>query len=157
MYSTSRRATRPPGQASRRGDPRGIVSLISRGGGGLVNYIIHQLEPIAMLMGYEARRVTVIGDDRARQVLIDYGESRSVVLSQQAGLGFKITALLDDGRAIEMEADDPFFMPFIDEMLAFFDGGAPPVSPDETIALMALREAIILAAELPGQWRDVQS
>ncbi len=154
MYSTSALRYSRGWQPLESGD---ITGLASRGGGLLENYIIHQLEPISLFMGHDARRVLASGSPGCEFFLVEYSGGRSVSITQQPALGFAITALLRDGQAVEMQADDDFFPPMIAAMIRFFDSGEPPVPAADTIALMSLREALLRAASDRGSWVRVES
>ncbi|MDI9469144.1 MAG: Gfo/Idh/MocA family oxidoreductase [Bacillota bacterium] len=154
MYSTSALRYSSAWQPFAPGD---ITGLLSRGGGLLENYIIHQLEPISLFMGHDAKRVLASGSPGCELFVVEYAGGRSVSICQQPGLGFAITALLRDGQAVEMRAEDAFFPPMIAAMLRFFDSGEVPVPPADTIALMSLREALLAAARDRGHWVTVES
>jgi len=134
-----------------------IAGLTSRGGGLLENYIIHQLEPISLFVGHDAKRVLASGSPGCEFFLVEYSGGRSVSITQQPALGFAITALLRDGQAVEMQANDAYFPPMIAAMIRFFDSGEPPVPATDTIALMSLREAVLRAARDRGSWVNVES
>ena len=56
-------------------------------------------------------------------------------------------------KAYSIESD--FFALFIDAMIKFFDTGETPVTPEQTIDVIAVREAGIKALEKPFVWVEV--
>lgn len=65
------------------------------------------------------------------------------------------THLLTEEGTESIQVDSDFFAAFMDELIVFFETGEIPVSHEETIAIIAVREAGLKAIENPGQWIEV--
>lgn len=128
----------------------GITSIVSFGGGAPVNYIIHQLEPLMILMGTDVERVMYMGNN-SWELLFSGG--RNVHMSILDG-GFSMR--INHGNTNEsLDIDDDFFKSFIDALIGFFNTGDIPVSHNETIKIMAVRECCLNAMDKPHEWLAV--
>lgn len=131
--------------------PSGVVSL---GGGTLRHYIVHQLEPLVMLLGCDVKRVLcgLAQDSGMPCSYIEFNDGCLVTVTQANGLGFEMIFGYADQAAVRRCVEDAFFNGLIRAMLAFFAGGPLPVQPAETIAIMRLRERLLQASDRPGEW-----
>lgn len=134
---------------------RNIKAAAFWGPNGVETYSIHQLEPMIMLMQGTAKRVMAAVKDDWTQLILEWKDGRvASMLCTGGGSPFLANLFLDTGReTVEVKSD--FFKVFIDNLIHFFETGEIPVSHEETIAIMAVREASIKAAEHPGEWIDV--
>ena len=64
-------------------------------------------------------------------------------------------ALKNGSRLIEVKSD--FFQPFIANLVDFFHTGEPKVPAQETLMIMAVRGAGLLAQQHPGEWVEVEA
>ena len=64
-------------------------------------------------------------------------------------------ALKNGSRLIEVKSD--FFQPFIANLVDFFRTGEPKVPARETLRIMAVRGAGLLAQKCPGEWVAVEA
>lgn len=136
---------------------RGIRSIVSRGGGQPYNYVIHQLEPIVMLMGDSVSRVMAWGPNENISFLLAFDSGRTAVIHQNANLAFSMDVSLSEGDLISVSADDDFFSAMIHSMLEFFRQALvsevnPPVPSPETISIMGIREKLLYSLEHKGSW-----
>ncbi len=132
-----------------------IMAMSTWGPYGLETYSIHQLEPIMMLMRGEAKRVMALTQGEWTNLLIEWEDGRNASLLCTGGECPSLANLcLEDGsRFLTIESDS--FGGFIKNMVEFFHTGEIPVSHEETISIMAVREAAIIAAGSPGTWVSV--
>ena len=125
------------------------------GPNGVEIYSIHQLEPMIMLMQGTAKRVMAATKDAWSQLLFEWEDGRVASMVCTGGASpFSANLSLDTGCKF-VEVKSSFFKIFIDNLVQFFETGEIPVSHEETIAIMAVREASIKATEHPGEWIDV--
>ena len=120
-------------------------------------YSVHQLEPLMMLMGAEPARVMWLDGEKWMSLAVQFRDGRCATLSCFAGGSPFVTnvSLRSGNRLITVESD--FFAAFIEELCRFYQTGEVRVPHRETLAIMAVRGAGLLAAKTPGVWVDVPS
>lgn len=135
---------------------RKIKAMNTWGSYGLETYSIHQLEPVMMLMGGEAKRVLALTQGEWANLFIEWEDGRSASLLCTGGDCPSVAELcLEEGcKFLKIESDS--FGGFIRNMVEFFHTGEIPVSHKETISIMAVREAALKAAKRPGIWVPVE-
>lgn len=136
-------------------DKIGIDAISSWGGGYYDNYSVHQIEPIIMLMGGNPEDVCYIGTEHFLQLSIRFDDGRIATLSQFiSGSPFMMNICTKDGnKVVEIKSD--FFKEFIKDLIKFYETGVVPVSSEDTIKIMAVREAGLKASKEPGTWIKV--
>lgn len=136
-------------------DTTDLNAIISLGANSPEIYLIHQLEPVMMLLGYDVEKVMYTGTGAAHVYTLHYGDGRTAVLTLLAG-EYGFTLHLNHGTFNEtVQADDDFFRAFIDALIRFFDTGEIPVSHAQTVAIMAVRQACLEAMAVPECWHIV--
>lgn len=131
-----------------------IQSLVSFGGGCPVNYIIHQLEPIAVLMGTDVEKAMYTGHDSAHSWTLRYRDGRTAFVNMLPGAKFE-TKIVRAESTQNLAIDDDFFKYFIADLVKFYEDGKEPICRQETINIMAIRETCLKAMEQPDQWLNV--
>ncbi|MCM1305644.1 MAG: hypothetical protein NC306_16315, partial [Butyrivibrio sp.] len=133
-----------------------IKAMNTWGPYGLETYSIHQLEPIMMLMKGEPKRVLALTQGEWANLFIEWEDGRSASLLCTGGDCPSVADLcMEDGcKFLSIESDS--FSGFIRNMVEFFHTGEIPVSHEETITIMAVREAAMKAAKKPGIWVPVE-
>jgi len=133
-----------------------IRALASVGGSSPEIYMIHQLEPVMMLMQAPAKRVMGMENDEFYTLTVEFDDERiATVTNFKRGMGFSISAAYDNAPAQVYAAEKDFFHAFIVALADFFRTGAIPVQPEETLRIMAVREASMKALAAPGEWVEV--
>lgn len=138
-----------------------IYKLYSTGVGTYEMYSIHQIEPIVRLMQTEAKRVMFLGDMEHPSMLIEFADGRTVQMLQvtkwtrDRACAFAIDVIDKENHAAEYAIKSDYFALFIKEMVAFFDTGVIPVPHEDTIQVIAIREAGLKAAKKPYTWIEV--
>lgn len=133
-----------------------IRALASVGGNSPEIYMIHQLEPVMMLMQTPAKRVMGMENDEFYTLTVEFDDKRIATITNfKRGMGFSISAAYDNAPAQVYAAEKDFFQPFIVALADFFRTGVIPVQPEETLRIMAVREASMKALAAPGQWVEV--
>lgn len=133
-----------------------VDSISSWGPNGLETYSIHQLEPIVMLMGKDAKRVMYIPGNDYYKVIIDYGCGRTASMNGFIkGSPFMMNITSKEGaKLINVESD--YFGGFIKNLAAFFDNPKNIVPHEETIAIMTIRACAIKAQQTPMEWVNIK-
>ena len=144
-YTTSARRFAANYQALKK---EGIKNIHSFGPGKTEIYSIHQIEPIVLMMGTEAKTVTFTGDSKYPSFVIEFEGDRFAEFSMK-GDAFDMQIAYEDGEFQHIQADDDFWDSFTQELVDFFETGDVKVSHEETIAVMAIREAAIKSLEKP--------
>lgn len=134
-------------------DKKDIEEIISLGGGDPAIYIIHQLEPIAVLMGTDIKKVMCVNEKKPTWIL-RFSDGRTASISLVSGSPYTLKIIRNDATD-ELIVDDDFFKGLIDNMISMFKTGNAPIKPKDTINIMAAREACIKALKTPDIWVEV--
>lgn len=130
-----------------------IAGLVSVGPGPLDNYAIHQIEPILALMGPDVKRVQFTGTAALPAALLEFADGRLAHFSHHGwDCPFGLTLDKKDASTQRVELTSDYFHLFMEEMARFFLGGEPPVPHQDTIAVIAVREALLKASGQPHEW-----
>ncbi len=137
-------------------DKSQVEGLVSVGPGALSNYSIHQIEPIVGLMGPQVNRVIFTGTEKYPALTLEYKDGRRASFSHHGwDCPFAMTIDLKEGKTQRVQVESEYFSLFVKEMADFFLGAEPKVSHEDTIAVIAVREAAIAASQRPGEWVQV--
>lgn len=131
----------------------GAKNLIVTGGGSnLEEYCIHIIEMAVAILKEPARQVKVerIGNQRICTVVTESGEKAALIYSRK--LPYRVAAELPDGKAVGQQIGSEFFKNFMGDMLRFFENGELPFDGQQTLEVMALRDAILQADQAEGRW-----
>lgn len=133
-----------------------IQTVGTWGEGAFSNYAIHQIEPIVSLMGAGAKRLMFMGDEVFPSIYIEYENGRHAQLANYprrtpfvTNVGYK------DGTTDHLEIKSAYFENFVKEMVEFFNTGKIPVPHEQTIDVIAIREAGIKAMAKPFEWINI--
>ena len=135
----------------------GLSVINSSGPGTYEMYSIHQIEPIVKLMGTGcAKRIMSVGTKDFPAMIMEYADGRHVRFCNfPSGAPFRMNFGYVDGSTDCSEVTSDFFGACIKNMLRFFETGIIPVSHENTIEVIAIREAGIKALDNPFTWVDV--
>ena len=129
-----------------------VTCIVSTAGGPIKNYIIHQIEPICVLMGTDVDKAMFTGNMECPTWLLHFADGRTADFRLMKG---EITFSLKINHAEtteQLNIDDDFFQDFIAAMLHFFRTGDIPVSHQDTVNIMAIREACLKSIDIPCEW-----
>jgi len=134
----------------------GPVELMeSRGPGMAGTYLIHQAEPIFLLMG-KAGRVLAIGDADKPTLVYDFGGGRRAIVNFYGwDTDFSARLRLADGTVKAYTVESDFFAGLTEAIIAFFKTGEVPFHHSQTLSVMAMLQAGHQAAAHPGTWITV--
>ncbi len=137
-------------------DKSKIKSICAWGPGNFEIYSIHQLEPLMMLMGVEAKRVMAQEADNFYRLIVEFVDGRTAsVAGFMDGSPFMMNLCMEKENKI-VEVKSAFFNTFIERMVQFFKDNIPQVPHTETLRIMALREAGLKALKAPNTFVDVE-
>ncbi len=133
-------------------DPSRVKAVSCWGPFQYETYSIHQLEPLMMFMKAPARRVLYLKGEKWLSLAVEFTDGRTGTITQfEDGSPFVTTVCCpDDNKMVTVESD--FFAAFIREMVDFFRTREEKVPHEETINIMAVREAGLKAQQRPGEW-----
>lgn len=114
------------------------------------NYSIHQLEMINTVMGCGAQRVKALAAGAGSSLWIDFG-GRVATMTQTPGGDFTADIAYDEVSTHIPACSEPFDG-LIDAMLTFFTEGTIPVTRQQTLEIIALRDAGFKALEQMDTW-----
>ena len=118
----------------------------------LETYSIHQIEPMCMLMQGNVKRVMALTKDRWTQIQAEWTDGRCTSFVCSGGAApFEALLYFEDGcETVNVTSD--FFGGFIENLIQFFRTGIIPAEHEETVEIMAIREAALKAVDHPGEW-----
>ncbi|MEG0664777.1 MAG: hypothetical protein RR483_06740, partial [Clostridia bacterium] len=120
-------------------------------------YAIHQIEPIVTLMGKDAKRVMFMGTEKTPGLVIKFSNNRWAT-TQHFGweCPFNMAINYSDDKNTVMVPDCTNYFPnFVKELVDFFKTGDVKADPEETIAVITIRECGYKAMEKPGTWVEI--
>ena len=123
--------------------------------GGFNTHLIHEIEPVVVLMGEGAKRVMYTGNDVTGSAIVEFSNNRLAQL-MIAKKNFLFDVCYKDGVVDTKEITSPFFDNFIKAMLKFFETGVPFVNESQTISVIEIIEAINKAKETPFTWVNIK-
>lgn len=136
-------------------DRNNILSIVSVGGGHPENYLVHQLEPISVLMGYDFERVMFIGTTDVPSWVMQFEDGRTVLFTLAVNAPFALKICYTN-RTDQVVIDDDFFFQQTERIIEMFDTGKIPVQHAETIAIMSARESCIKSMSKPFEWINIE-
>ncbi len=136
-------------------DPGKVKAVSCWGPNTYETYSIHQLEPLMMLMKAPAKRVLYLKGDQWLTLAVEFVDGRTGTITQFADGSPFVTNIAYEGENKLVTVESDFFAAFIKEMIDFFRTKEPKVPHQETIDIMAVREAGLKAQNCPGEWVPV--
>lgn len=138
-------------------DKDNICRVYTEGPSSLSIYSIHQIEPMVSLMNCHPLRVMYLGDEKHPSYLVEFenGKVAQAYHRNNPGMTFRFSTVNAENRAVICDVTSNFFALFIDALVEFFRTGVAPVPHEQTIDVIAIRTAVIEAAQTPYQWVNV--
>ncbi|MBQ9116036.1 MAG: hypothetical protein IJY04_03345 [Clostridia bacterium] len=125
-------------------------AIITGGGSGLEEYVIHQLEMAVKLMGTGAREVYLSESPDTTHIAIRYGDHRSVNLFYSPALPFTAALTNQKGETVTLPISSDYFRALLSDILRFYREGTLSFPREQTMEIMKLREAIIKSKATAG-------
>ena len=134
-----------------------IDEIHTEGAGTLSDYAIHQIEPVVMLMNTPAKRVIFTGTDVHPSAIIEFEDGRHwhMMIRNNKGWTYRYSLLNKNNGAMEFEIKSDYFGNFIDSLIEFFKTGIVPVPHNNTVDVMAIRNALMKASQKPFRWIEI--
>ena len=136
-------------------DKKSIYKIYSEGPGTYELYSIHPMESIVCLMESRAKHVMFTGECGHPSMIIRFEDGRYAQMYQTKCSPFRITVENQENESNTVTIESDYFHMFIEELVEFFDTGAVPVPPEQTIDIMAIIEAGFKAMKAPFTWIEV--
>ena len=92
------------------------------------------------------------GDEKHPSIIIEFEDGRYAQIHQCIGANYKLTLADMENRASEYPITSDFFALFIKALVDFFKTGKIPVEHNQTIDVIAVREAGFDALKKPFAW-----
>ena len=130
-----------------------IDNIASRGPGDIKVYSVHQVEPVVSLMGTDVKRVMYTGTGKWLAYVLEYADGRRASISHHGwGCPFGMTVDFKDGSNKTFNIESAFGANCLADMINFFRTGEITIPREETIATMAVIEAVRKAQQNPDTW-----
>ena len=119
--------------------------MIKGGGRSLEEYIIHQIEmAVKLTKGEQAKLAHVFSGDKQSTIVLEYA-GRTVTLSySNSGWGFSVDVETDKANCEykNVEKGTEFYR-LVESIVKFFETNKEPFDKKETLAVLAIRDAIM--------------
>ena len=132
-----------------------VLAATMVGGSHYKNYSIHMIEPLVILMGKSVKRVMAMCQQEWTTLMLEWEDGRFATMTCTSAWSEFTTNLLLEDKVADLRITSDFFGAFIEELLHFCETGEVRVPWDETIAIIAIREAGEKAMQQPGTWIEV--
>lgn len=126
-----------------------------KGAGNFEDHIIHKIEMLIGVMGPDIRRVKGFSGGDSHAFWVDYRDGRRATMLQLPAAAYEADAQLDTGAGFHAGDTERMFQDMLSGILDFYEDGRAPVSAEETLAAIALRDACVKAAARNDTWIDV--
>lgn len=116
-------------------------------------YVIHQLEPIVAMMKANPVRVMSVGTEEFPVVIVEFeGGKRAKLSTFLNGSAFSMNIAYQEEKAEWVKVESDFWEGFIKALAKSFETGELPVPHENTLRVIAAREAAVKALESPFEW-----
>ena len=112
-------------------------------------YIIHQIEMVVKTMGTDVASAKTVKEGEEIVSYIEYKDGRKAETHFASSHPFSVT-YTKGGKETSEKAASPYFKNLIAKIIEFFEKGECDFDGKETLAVMALREAIIKSNDSNG-------
>lgn len=135
-----------------------IDKIYSEGPASLEIYSIHQIEMIVRLMDNPAKRVMFTGNKLHPSYLIEFEDGRTVQCYHRDDpqMSFVLNLIDKENKCEKAVIKSDYFRNFIKALITFFRTGNIPVSHNQTIDVIAIRQSVITAAKAPYKWIEIR-
>lgn len=136
-------------------DKSNIYKIVSEGPDLFEKYVIHQVEPIVMLMQTRAKRIMGLGDLVHPSLIIEFEDGRLVQIRHGLETDFRFTVADEKNNEVHYSITSPYFKLFVKALIEFFETGKAPVAPEQTIDVIAICSAGKEALLNPFNWVEL--
>ena len=133
------------------------VAITTTGGGrALEEYVIHQIEMIAVRMGMDVKRLkTVKTGEKDYEVYLEYTDGRTALMKYNPANKFTMQRTNEKGEVSQTGITSDFFKNLIKKILIFFETGEVDFNVKDTIKIMAVREKVIDSMAKLNTWVEL--
>jgi len=119
--------------------------IVTGGGGNLEEYVIHMVELSVILLQDSVTEVTAIGQGRQRlfRLLTENGKHATLIFTPR--MPFILESENSEAEMTYAAVKSDFFRTLMRAILQFFETKRPPVEAPQTLEVMRVRDAILLA------------
>ncbi len=120
-------------------------------------YLIHMIEPMVALMGYNASRIMFVGTELSPAWVLEFDDGRKVNLTLYHNAHswyFRIQK--KDGDVLVIPECNRFFDSFFEQLVDFFRTGDVKVDQKQTIAVIEIRAKALEAMKTPYTWLPIE-
>ena len=133
-----------------------LNSVIIRGGGrSFQEYIIHQIEMAVKMMGKGAEKVKVLNGGNQRICSVKYPDDKSIFFEYSPCNPFAITTESKNENAQIHSISSDYFKSMLKSILEFFESGDIPFEKEQTLEVIAIRDALLKAENNPDEWVEI--
>lgn len=124
------------------------------GGGGVEQYIIHQIEMIVKKLGIGAKKIMSRKlAENQYHFLISYDDGRAAMMHYAAGAPFEITmSAKREDNVFHTAITSAMFEGLIQDMLRFFESKRPSFDVSQTMEVNRIYVASVQAKQKPDYW-----
>lgn len=130
--------------------------FLTASGSNFPEYIIHPVEMLVSLFNdpMEKVKVEAVGAQRICRLVSRKGIEAAIMFS--AGYNYNIMALPVEGKPYRQAITSSFFVALLQDIIRFFETGEYSFDPQQTLEVMRVRDALMAAEKVDGQWLQVE-
>lgn len=131
---------------------KGSEMTVTGGGRSFEEYCIHQIEMVVCTMGIGAKELYVFGGGAQRTVLVKYADGRYATMNYAPSMDFWVTIRCGGQEDTSTAVDSDYFRFLLSDIMKFFRTGEVPFPPEQTMEVMAIRDAAIRGLSETDRW-----
>ena len=124
------------------------IAVTTGGGGNFEEYIIHQVEMVVKTVGVDVIRAKTESYEDSDVCTVEFAGGKVAKMKYSPKFGFSIN-LTQNENVSELPINSDFFRTLIEKIILFFEKGEIDFNKEQTLAVMAIREAAIKSLEAP--------
>ena len=130
--------------------------FLTASGSNFVEYIIHPVEMIVSLVNDPIEKVKVEAMDGQWicRVVSQNGTQAAIMFSN--GYNYNIMALPVEGKPYRQAITSSFFVSLLQDIIHFFETGEYSFDPQQTLEVMRVRDALLVAQNADSQWLTIE-
>ena len=121
--------------------------IITGGGSSFEEYSVHTIEMAVTLLKDRVATASVTNQGKQKICLLKTENGKQATIVYAPKLTFTIAAE-SDGVSSYTKISSDFFGNLMKEIIAFFDSGRQPFSPDETLEVMRVRDMLLMEKDV---------
>ena len=130
------------------------IAVTTGGGGNFEEYIIHQVEMVVKTVGVDVIRAKTESYEDSDVCTVEFAGGKVAKMKYSPKFGFSIN-LTQNENVSELPINSDFFRTLIEKIILFFENGEIDFNKEQTLAVMAIREAVIKSKNNNGAWIEL--